>query len=110
MNIYVHIRKKNEHEIQYFALDDGNNELFVNTFLNEQSGIVEFLGCVHALMYLKKNNLYGDIYVYNEYIKKCVEEKRYIHNAKSEKGIKSLYRAKMWLSDFRQTIIIYINK
>lgn len=109
MNIYVHTRKINEHSIQYFALNDNKKELFKNTF-NEQSGIVEFIGCVHALMYLKKNNLYGDVYVWNEYIQKSIEQKKFKHNAKSEKGIESLRKAIMYLQDVRQTIIIYLNK
>lgn len=110
MNIYVHTRKIHEHAIQYFALDDNNNELFKNTFQNESSGIVEFIGCVHGLMYLKKNDLYGDVHVWNEYIKKSVEEKKYNHIAKSEKGNISLNKAKMFLFDYRKTIIIYLNK
>lgn len=110
MNIYVHTRKKNEHEIQYFALDDGKNELFRNTFLEEHSEVVEFIGCVHALMYLKKNNLYGDVYTYNEWVKYCVEQKKYKKNAKSEKGINALRKAQLFLMDYRNTIIIYLNK
>lgn len=109
MNIYVHTRKINEYTTQYFALDELNNELFKNTFVNEYSDVIDFIACVHALMYLKKHDLYGDVYVYDKYIKQCVENKKYKKNAKSQKGVEALYKAKMWLSDRRNTIIIYLN-
>lgn len=112
MNIYVHTRRVN-YKIEYFALDEHNTELFKNSFdgfENESIGIIEFIACVHALMYEKKNSLNCDIYVYNEYIKKSVEEKKYKHQAKTEKGKELLRRAKMFLTDYKKTIIIYLNK
>lgn len=109
MDIFVHTREIKSGTIQYFGLDENKKELFKNTF-NEHSGIVEFIGCVHALMYLKKTDSFGDVYIHNEYIQNCIQEKKYKHNAKTEKGREALQRAMMWLYDQKKTIIVYINK
>lgn len=109
MNIYTSIKKINESTYEYRGINLlDNSTLFKNT-LQEQIGIVEFISCVHALMYIKKQNINADVYIDNEYIQKCVQTKKYKHNAKSEHGRELLRRCKMFLIDTKKTIIIYIR-
>lgn len=109
MNIFVETFERENNTTIYQGSNENAEVLFVNTFQNEHRGIVEFIGCVHALMYMKKNNLYGDIFIDNEYIKKCVEQKKYKHHAKSEKGNEKSRQCQRWLLDQRKTIIINIK-
>lgn len=110
MIICVETKLINENNYQYVGRDENGNQLFKNTIENEHHGIVEFISCVHALMYIKKQKINADVFIDNAYIKQCVESKTYPHKAKTDAGSKLLKRCLMFLLDERKTIIIYINQ
>lgn len=109
MKIKIVVSELKNFSYQYKGVDiETEKELFKCSFEDTTEGITEFTGAVHGLMYIKKNNLNGDVYVKNNYIKECVEKKQYKHFAKGDKASEFLRKCKMWLLDQRQTIIIYI--
>lgn len=92
----------------YHGIDiDTDKPLFKNT-INSGRGICEFIGAIHGLMYIKKNGLMGDVLVKNEYIKSCVENKSYKHQAENEKDKDLLKRAQLFLLDQKSNINIYL--
>lgn len=87
------------------SIDD--KEIFSNT-ISESEGICEFIGAIHGLMYIKKNQLYGDVLIKNPYIKGCIENKKFKHEAKNIREKDLLRRAKMFLADMRSNINIIL--
>lgn len=90
---------------------DTGDVLFKNSFNGATEGMVEFVGAVHGLMYLKKENLSGDIYIERKFIKECIENKKYKYESKepgSEKINEAIRRSLKWLVFEKEITNIYL--
>lgn len=107
LNIEIFVEEK-----EYFGINKNTRELlFKNTFNGATEGMIEFVGAVHGLMYLKKINKDGDIYVKNKFIKECIENKKYKYESKepnSEKINESIRRSLKWLVFEKEITNIYL--
>lgn len=82
-----------------------DKKIFSNT-IHESEGICEFIGAIHGLMYIRKHQLYGDVFIKNSYIKHCIENKKFKHKANNEREKDLLRRANLFLCDMKSNINI----
>lgn len=110
--IKIIITDKNNFTYEYRGVDMNDNEkqLFKNTLTQCTRGATTFIGAIHALMYIKQNQLYGDVYIDNEYIKKSIEEKTYNHTPIGDKALLNFRKSKMWLLEQKSNINIELYK
>lgn len=107
MTIEIRVTNFVDTIFQYRGYDENENVLFQNTFNDTSEGVCEFIGCVHALMYIKKHDIRADIYTKNKFIANAIETKTYNYKTRCEKSQNALRRAKLFLCDIKKTIIIY---
>lgn len=110
------MRKKIKIVVTHFGCDVyryiGYSEglpLFQNTFEGTTEGITELIGAIHGLMWLKKNNQLGDVFVKNTYIKECIDKKEYNHKPKGEKANTLLRRSFIWLLEQKSGVNIELT-
>lgn len=101
----------NETTNEYRAFNNETNEqLFKNTIHECHIAMSEYIACVHALMYLKKNNISGSVLTKSEYIKKSIETKTYKHQSKNKQTNMLLGRCRYWLHEQKHEMKIEIIK
>lgn len=106
LKVKITIEEVNSKKFIYRGISE-DKEVFANT-INAEKGICEFIGAMHGFMFIKKSQLYGDVFVENKYIKESIENKSYKHETQNEREKDLLRRAKLFLLDMKSNINIYL--
>lgn len=95
----------------YIGLDN-DMEIFRNTFEDTTEGITEFIGAIHGLGWIKKNNYYGDVLIKSTYIKDCIEKQQYKHSVRGQKANEFLRKCRFWMLEQKSglNIELYTNE
>lgn len=113
--IKIIINDLNNNKFQYQGIDiDSNEILFRRSFEESNKVIIEFIGAIHGLMYIKKNSEYpGDVYIENIFIKECLQKRKYDYKfvgKNCEEYNKFLSRCKLWLIEQKSGLNIELIK
>lgn len=86
-----------------FDAENPSVRLFKNTFEDCTKDVATFIGAIHGLMLRKKKNIYGDVYIEDETVKKYIDNKKFYHNLSLSdhniKAFEAIRRSEFWLGE-----------